>query len=437
MRLDLKNKLFKIAFPCVLSLIISAAFIAGCSLSSYDWFVKTVKKHYFYPVDDSAFEGDDLKEIAGRTLDKYSAYYTAEEYKNLMKSNSGSKSGIGISYSFAEGKGIYISSVIGNSPAYISGLRAGEWIESASLGGETAVFEKSSDFADFVNSAKEEEKINLNSSDGKVYTVSKSEYTASYTYMASNDNAWIFSSAANGGLAVTPLYSEIIPELPDGTAYINISQFYGTASREFDILVNKFNAEKFTSLIIDLRSNGGGYVNVMQDMAYAFSNNTKTLAMLSRDKKGREEKFYCTKVSPNASVLAQDTKIYVLANSGTASASEALIGAMICYGRREYENIFLSDYSEEYLGWLQSSGQEIKNARSYGKGIMQSTFVNSFTKEALKLTTAQIYWPDEKTCIHDKGVTAEDGCTPVPAQWERTKGDEELKAVIEIIRTRT
>ena len=155
----MKNKLFKIAFPCVLSLIISAAFIAGCSLSSYDWFVKTVKKHYFYPVDDSAFEGDDLKEIAGRTLDKYSAYYTAEEYKNLMKSNSGSKSGIGISYSFAEGKGIYISSVIGNSPAYISGLRAGEWIESASLGGETAVFEKSSDFADFVNSAKEEEKI--------------------------------------------------------------------------------------------------------------------------------------------------------------------------------------------------------------------------------------------------------------------------------------
>ncbi len=432
----MKNKLFKIAFPCVFALVISAAFIAGCSLSSHAWFADTVKKHYFYPVEDSALEGEDLKEIAGRTLDKYSAYYTAEEYKSLIKSNSGSKSGIGISYAFAEGKGIYISSVIGNSPAYISGLRAGEWIESGSVGGNGSVFEKASDFAYFVNSAKEGENIKLNSTDGEVYTLSKSEYTASYTYMASKDNAWIYSSAANGGLAITPLYSEIIPELPDGTAYISVSQFYGTAAREFDMLINKFNAEKFTSLILDLRSNGGGYVNVMQDMSYAFSGDTKALAMLSRNKKGREEKFKSTKVYSDASVLAENTKVYVLANSGTASASEALIGAMICYGRLGYEDIFLSDYSEEYIGWLQSSGQEVKTARSYGKGIMQSTFVNNFTKEALKLTTAQIYWPDEKTCIHDKGVTVEDGCTPVPAQWERTKGDEELKAVIEIIKTR-
>ena len=58
---------------------------------------------------------------------------------------------------------------------------------------------------------------------------------------------------------------------------------------------------------------------------------------------------------------------------------------MICYGALEYENVFLSDYSKEYLDWLGSSGQDVKTASTYGKGIMQSTFVNSFTGEALKL----------------------------------------------------
>ena len=70
MRLDLKNKLFKIAFPCVLSLIISAAFIAGCSLSSYDWFVKTVYLHFNIKVNITA-EGKIFKLIVDINLILY------------------------------------------------------------------------------------------------------------------------------------------------------------------------------------------------------------------------------------------------------------------------------------------------------------------------------------------------------------------------------
>ena len=387
----------KIIISVLVAVLFSVAvFFAGFGISrltltpeqkSLGWIMDTIEENYYFYDDFGGADAGSLSYdgIAGR-LDRYSAYYTREEYEAMQADNDGEKSGIGVSYSFVENKGVLINTVVGNSPANDAGIRAGDFIVSGKKDGKEYKFSSQKDFTDFADGCRTGEKFTLINSEGFEYKpLAKAEYKASYAYMATADTAWEFRSAANGGLAVTPLYSEIIPELPDGTAYINISQFYGTALREFDILVNKFNAEKFTSLIIDLRSNGGGYVNVMQDMAYAFSNNTKTLAMLSRDKKGREEKFYCTKVSPNASVLAQDTKIYVLANSGTASASEALIGAMICYGRLEYENIFLSDYSEEYLGWLQSSGQEIKNARSYGKGIMQSTFVNSFTKEALKL----------------------------------------------------
>ncbi len=108
---------------------------------------------------------------------------------------------------------------------------------------------------------------------------------------------------------------------------------------------------------------------------------------------------------------------------------------MVCYGALEYKNIFLSDYSAEYTDWLKSNKQEVKTAQSFGKGIMQSTFINQSTGEALKLTTAKIYWPDGKTCIHDVGLTEKDGCTVVKdVKWQHTKDDEELERVIDAIK---
>lgn len=426
-----KNIVNKILIP-VLSVIICISFIAGCSVSSRKWFVKTIKEHYYYTLPDEAFDGDDFKKIAADYLDAYSAYYTAEEYINVLLSNAGSKSGIGISTSFVAGKGIYVSSVVGNSPAYLSGMIAGEWLVSGSAGGEEVTFTSSKDFTNLVNSAGDGVNISFTSADGNTYTCAKSEYTATYAYMASKDNAWVFGDTVTGDSITT----KHISYLPENTAYIRLSQFYGEAAEEFSQLINDFNAEGFTSLILDLRSNGGGYVSVMQRIAYTFSGSTKKTAMLARDKYGNEADYRCVKVNSSAAVLSPETEVYVLANSSTASASEALIGAMLCYGSLEKQNIFLSDYSEEYLNWLESIGQERKTARTYGKGIMQSTFVNDSTKEALKLTTAQIYWPDESTCIHDKGITVAEKCTPVYAEWPHTKADKELQRVVEIINNR-
>lgn len=430
----MKNRLFK-TFIAV-ALVLTVCLFAGCT-SSYDWFVKTIEKYYYYPVDASAFDENDLKGNANKFLDRYSAYYTKEEYAATLKSNAGSKSGLGISYSYVPDRGVYISSVSGNSPAYICGLRAGEWLKSGSLqGGEEADFASAADFQNLINSASDGVKLNLTSTDGTVYTAAKSQYTASYTYMAMKNTSWVFKDSASGGLAAYEEFTEAIDYLPEDTAYIKISQFYGTASKEFDILIEKFNASGCKSLILDLRSNGGGYVSIMQDIAYSFSDGTNDLAMLARDKNGREEKFKISKVRSNAHKVSRDVNVYVLANSGTASASEALMGAMISYGALKWENVFLSQYGEDYMDWLEQSGQELKTSRTYGKGIMQSSFENGMTGEVLKLTTAQIYWPDKTTCIHDKGLTVGDGCTPVYTEWQHTKSDGELKAAVDIIKSR-
>lgn len=419
-------------------LISAAAFAAGCffdTRSSREWMLDVIEKNYYF-----AFEGKDedlsdmpLRDIANKYLDRYSEYYTAEEYAQTLASNEGSKSGIGISYSFVQDRGVFINTVIGNSPAYKSGLRAGEWLASGTLNGKTVNFSSSADFQELISGAADGEPVTLTATDGSTYKVAKAEYTASYTAMYTNNSLWYFSDAAEGGLAAREERTYEMDFLPDGFAYISISQFYGSAAKEFGVLVEKFNAAGCTSMIIDLRSDGGGYVDLMQQIAGAFTNGQRKPAMFAHYKQGDKEAYYCKPMSAKQRV-PQDTTVYVLANSGTASASEALMGALICYGVLKYENIYLSDYGEDYINWLKNSGQEIKTAQTYGKGIMQSTFVNRKTGEALKLTTAQIFWPDGKTSIHERGITTADGCKTVEADWVITKGDPELQAAVQKIK---
>lgn len=442
-----KKKILTVIITVVAALIIAAAsFAAGyftrsyadkSQLASYKWALDIIEKNYYYGGVEDGFSETALSSIASKYLDSYSAYYNPQEYAELKRSNAGSKSGLGITYSFIGGKGIFINSVVGNSPAYKSGLRGGEWLESGYIQeSDVKTFTSSSVFASLVDGATDGQTITFTSATGKTYSAAKAEYTASYAWLGTNSTAWLFSDSATGGLALYEDSSEAIPYLPDGAAYLSLSQFYGNAAQEVYKLIEKFNAAECTTLILDLRSNGGGYVDVMCDIAGIFADGSSKTAMIARDKYGNDQTYDCAKVSSAAQRVSSDTKVYVLANSGTASASEALIGAMVCYGVLDYGDIFLSQFSEEYLNWLDAGGQQIKTERTYGKGIMQTTFVNPATNEALKLTTAQIYWPDGKTCIHDVGITVKDGCTPVYAEWIRTEADDELKAAAEIIKSR-
>ena len=448
----MNNKKVRIAVTVLVALAIAAfAFVAGflterCAsdraLSSYEWGLKTIKEYYYFDEPDSSYTETSLKAIADTYLDRYSEYYTKEEYEEVQKSNAGSKSGIGISYSFVNGRGVFISRVVGNSPAYEANLRAGDYILSGSVGGgKEEKFTSSTSFANFIASAKDGAMITLTADDGKKHTVAKSEYTASYAFMVTStvkdgkaEYRQCMVDPISGKLGFTLDYNYSF--LPEGCAYLRLDQFYGSATNEFYTLIEQFNAMQCTSLILDLRSNGGGYVSIMQDIAGCFAGGKSNLAMLSRDKKGVEDRFNCKKIT-DAKRRVENKNVFVLANAGTASASEALIGAMICYGALDYKNIFLSQYSDEYINWLYPTGQDIKNGRTYGKGIMQTPFTNYMTGEVLKLTTAKIFWPDKTTSIHDRGLTVEDdNCTAVPTEWEWTKGDRELQSAVEMIKKR-
>jgi len=259
--------------------------------------------------------------------------------------------------------------------------------------------------------------------DKSTYKISKESYTAIYCYMATAEKSYYITYS--GDNAEIEEEDEGISCLPEGTAYLCLQQFYGGAASEMAMLIEQFNAEGCTTLILDLRENGGGYVSVMADIAPIFpGTDTKKYCMYAKYKNGDAEAFEVGSSVSESQPFGSDCKLYVLADNGTASASEALIGVLYCNGVIDYSDIYISDFSEEYL--VASKTTE-KNCRTYGKGIMQSTYVKAFTGEALKLTTAKIYWPDGSTTIHGTGLNTSLGCNTLKASWGVTYGDEQLQ----------
>jgi len=446
------KKIVAAVAACLAAVLLTATLLSGCGFfgttDTRKWVLKTVRENYYY-YDEMNKDGlSDLtvEEIVGR-LDVYSEYFTPEELKALIKDNSGEKAGIGFSYSFVEkGKsavypegGCLIITVIGNSPAEKAGMRAGQLLVGGTYKEQTVSFDSADAIENFIVPIAPNVEFVLTSSTGVDFTVSKQEYNASYMLMATNSSAYKPTFNNNGEVnGVATAEGEGIDYLPDGTAYVSMSQFYGTAADEFGYLIKEFNAQSCTSLILDLRNNGGGYVDVMQDMAGYFTssiNGGTNLAMTAKYRNGREEIYNCKNHRADEKgdgncLVPKDTAVYVLANSGTASASEALIGVLVSYGILDYENIYLSDYGAEFLSW---AGEDYKTAQSYGKGIMQTTFTNYMTGEALKLTTAQIDWPNGK-CIHGVGLTPSDGCKTVETEWVVTPDDSELQKIIAMIK---
>lgn len=423
MKLKKRSIILSLIAICVAFLFV----LGGCD-NTEDWVRKTIQNNYYrFDGDYSSIENMDglsIEEMMER-LDVYSAYYTEEEYEKVYADNNGNKSGVGVSYAYSAGEGIVIHAVIGNSPAKKAGLKAGDTIISATAGGGETVFNGKEDFSGFVDARAEGEEFCLNLSDGRSVTLAKAVYTASYACMLTKDKT--FDIEYTGGIMSVTEKSGGIPQLPEKTAYIYLYQFYGGAYNEMAGLMSKFNAEKCTSLILDLRGNGGGYVDVMSKIGGLFTSRLggPHVSMRAKYKNGSEEVLYCLDLPQRSpgyenSVLPAGTPVYLLADGNTASASEALVGILVSYDILKYENIFLSKYGDN-------------PAKSYGKGIMQSVFKN-VTGERLKLTVAGIYWPNGKT-IHGTGLTEADGCKAAPSAdgIVNVGYDDELKYVLEKI----
>ena len=375
-----------------------------------------IQNSYYQPVTDEQFYDVLFDAINGDLLDRYSKYMDADEVKETRAHGKGKYEGIGLSFNgTVEGaESLKIVRVSSNSPAEEAGICAGEYV--VAVGDDMESAETVQSYQQFKDRITEYEKDELfilwtaSTPDSVIrtaYTVSRKEYTENYVFYRTSTGAYRFTGTSD---ATPSAYDNALDVLPEDTAYIRLTQFNGNADKAFDSAMNIFKNENKKNLVLDLRGNGGGYMYIMQNIAKYFCKTAegKNPVVAYAQYAQSREKY----VAPNnvyAEYFDAESKIYVLADSSSASASECLLGVMLDYGAVEYADICLSERNG--------------TAKTFGKGIMQVTFPLSIVRgDALKLTTAHVLWPSGN-CIHDRGVLPADGTKTVA---ENKEGDKEL-----------
>ncbi len=383
---------------------------------------KRIQESYYQEVTNEEFYRVLFDAVNGELLDDYSGYMTAQEFAQTKATAKGEQSGLGLIVTTQDENGkeqMLVSRVCGNSPAETAGVREGEKIVAFGKSEtELTSSEKFDDFSAFLEnfSAGESFFVELkNGSNSRVIRLSKENYIESYVFYRTSDKAYGFSGANADTLTEK---GEPLSVLDEDTAYIRLTQFNGNAASEFAKAMELFKTQNKKNLALDLRGNGGGYMDILQEIASYFckSSSERKPVIAVADYGEKTESFQANGNYYNDYFKA-DSKIFVLADENTASASECLIGCMYDYGALAFENICLFGNADE--------------ARTFGKGIMQSTYsLGLFSGDALKLTTAKICWPKSNRSIHGIGVTTKDGAKCAP---KNPMQDGEINAALALL----
>lgn len=186
--------------------------------------------------------------------------------------------------------------------------------------------------------------------------------------------------------------------LEPGIGYVRLIEFQENTPRDLLDALTKLEAGNLKGLILDLRNNPGGLLDVAVDVAGKFLEEGKVVVST----KGRVENQNLEFKSKNKNNHL-NYPIVVLINGGSASASEIVAGA-------------LQDYKRAIL----------LGTKSFGKGSVQ-TVVPLSDGSAVRLTTSKYFTPNGRS-IHGEGIMPD----IVIEYQEVTKKDKEVDKDVEV-----
>ena len=365
-----------------------------------------VQKSYYEEIDDSTFYKAVYDGVEG-LLDEYSYYLSVDEYAAMMEDSRGAMSGIGLVFQTLDEKGnpqLLIKRVCGNSPAEGAGILSG-W-RVTGFGPANGEIKESVVFAELQSflaeyAANETFWLQVLTTEGKTLEVElqKKNYVENYVFYRTNTEAYCFKGEHANELTKrgAPLTC-----LDDDTAYIRLVEFNGSAVSAFKQAIDLLHAQGKKNLVLDLRGNGGGSMDILQEIAaYLCKKAERNNPVIATADYGEKREEFKASGNYYSQYFTENSRICVLADGDSASASECLLGAMLDYQTIGYADICLSGNTD--------------TAKTFGKGIMQTTYVYP-AGDAIKLTTATVHWPVTNTCIHGRGVLASDGTKTVQKQ---------------------
>lgn len=312
------------------------------SLELMDQIYEQLDKYY---VDD--IQAGNLSKVAIdamlKELDPYTVYYHESNIEDYRLLTTGQYGGIGALIR-KNGEYVYISEPSQGDPAEVSGLKAGDKI--LEIDGKLMKDKSSSDVSDMLKGPKGTEvilKIERNKTDVKTITVNRDEIK--------------LPDVPYAGL------------LQDKVGYIKLDGFTPTASADVKKAFLELKEQGMTSLVLDLRGNGGGLLIEAVRIVNMFVKKGQ-LVVSTKGRVEEENRVYLTTDEP----MDLTIPLVVLVDGGSASASEIVAGS-------------LQDLDRAV----------IIGTTSYGKGLVQRTYDLDYGSK-VKLTIAKYYTPSGR-CV--------------------------------------
>jgi carboxyl-terminal processing protease len=288
-----------------------------------------------------------------KSLDPHSMYIPASDLQRVTEPLEGNFDGIGIQFNMLNDTIVVIQTISGG-PSEKIGIMPGDRIVSI---GDSVVAGVGMDDQEVVASLRgpRGSKVNVG--------VKRQNIDGLIEFEITRDRI--------------PLYSvDVSYMIDDEIGYIKISQFSRTTFKEYMEAAEKLNSQGMKKLILDLRGNGGGYMDASTNIADQFLDDGKLIVYTEGQSKPRSN-VYAT-----AKGINLDTELLVLIDEWSASASEIIAGAI-----------------------QDNDRGKVVGRRSFGKGLVQTQTMFS-DGSALRLTVARYYTPTGRSIQkpYDEGL---------------------------------
>jgi carboxyl-terminal processing protease len=307
-----------------------------------------IKREYVDEVDDHALMEKALRGMVA-ALDPHSAYLDSEELNEIRLSTMGSYPGVGIEVAAANGV-VKVLKPIEGSPARVAGILAGDQI--VAIDG----VEIGADLAGAI--------AGMRGASGSLVHLSIRRENAAVLLEFSLRRAEV------------QVHSVTATTLEPGYGYVRISTFSDTTPDDLKraiLNLKRDNNGEIQGLVLDLRNNPGGVLESGVAVADDF---LESGVIVTADGRTPEARF---EMDATPGDLIEGAPLVVLVNTGSASASEIVAGALKDHGRAL-----------------------LIGRRTYGKGSVQ-TVMPLARGGAVKLTTSRYFTPSGAS-IHGRGL---------------------------------
>ena len=306
--------------------------------------ISYIDRYYVDTVDIDNLTEHAIEEMLVK-LDPHTSYIPARDYELVSSSLEGEFVGVGIEYNIFNDT-IHVVNTISGGPSEKAGLQGGDKIVAVDGKRLAAGKLTSREIVDLLRGERgtkvEITVIRIGAQEPLKYTVTRDKITTS-----SVDIAYM---------------------LDDVTGYLKINRFGAKTDDEFFDSLDKLQSKGMERLILDLRDNGGGYLDKAIKIADAFLPNKQTIVYT----RSKEESFDENALAKGGGEF-ESGGLIVLINEYSASASEIVAGA------------------------LQDNDRAlIVGRRSFGKGLVQRP-ISLDDGSSLRLTISRYYTPSGRS----------------------------------------